>query len=202
MRYALLLVIAAALLAAPAPVETFSYWVEPCPEGLSRRAGCEAPDAELAEWALQSWQKAAGGSLAFVKAGDENSARIRIYWAWGRSGLYGEARPISVDGKPGAAVYVRPDVSQLGPEIEAIGIKDRLFRHAVVYLTCLHESGHAIGLSHTAAFDDIMYSFQFGGDILEYFSRYRRRLSNREDIRRNSGMSAADEKRLATLYAK
>ncbi len=107
-----------------------------------------------------------------------------------------------VGGKPGAAVYVRPDVSQLGSEMEAAGRKDRLFRHGVVYLTCLHESGHAIGLAHTAAFDDIMYSFGFGGDILEYFSRYRRKLASRDDIRKHAGMSPADEKRLAALYAK
>jgi hypothetical protein len=37
-----------------------------------------------------------------------------------------------------------------------------------------------------------MYSFQFGGDIDEYFGRYRRKLTTREDIRKNSGMSAAD----------
>jgi len=33
-----------------------------------------------------------------------------------------------------------------------------------------------------------MYSFRFGGDILEYFARYRRLLSAREDIRKNPGI--------------
>ena len=42
---------------------------------------------------------------------------------------------------------------------------DKLLRDAIVYLTCLHETGHALGLQHTDAFADIMYSFQYGGDI-------------------------------------
>ena len=65
-----------------------------------------------------------------------------------------------------------------------------------MYLTCLHESGHALGLSHTDQFADIMYYFGYGGDINEYFGRYRRKLSTREDIRKNSGLSAADMRRL------
>jgi predicted Zn-dependent protease len=60
----------------------------------------------------------------------------------------------------------------------------------------LHESGHALGLPHTAEFADIMYSFQYGGDIPEYFGRYRRKLATKEDIRKNSGISSADRARL------
>ena len=76
---------------------------------------------------------------------------------------------------------------------------DRLLRDAIVYLTCLHESGHALGLSHTKAFADIMYSFQYGGDIDEYFGRYRRKLQTRADIAKNSGMSAEDRARLLEI---
>jgi predicted Zn-dependent protease len=75
-----------------------------------------------------------------------------------------------------------------------------LLRDAIVYLTCLHETGHALGLEHTANFSDIMYSFQYGGDIPEYFARYRRLLKSRADIPKHSGMSDADRKRLVELY--
>jgi len=61
----------------------------------------------------------------------------------------------------------------------------------------LHESGHALGLAHTANFDDIMYSFQYGGDITEYFARYRRKLASRDDIRKNSGLSTSDRARIS-----
>lgn len=106
-----------------------------------------------------------------------------------------------VDGRRAAAIRVHPDLTEFGPEIAGAGKRDRLFRDAVVYLTCLHESGHAIGLLHTADFEDIMYSFQYGGDVLEYFSRYRRNLKERADIRGHTGISAEDGRKAAALYA-
>jgi len=131
-------------------------------------------------WALEAWQVASAGKLTFEKAPDADKAQIRIHWVTTREGLYGEA--------VGGDVYVRPEPGE------------GLLRDAIVYLTCLHETGHALGLSHTAEFADIMYSFQFGGDIEEYFGRYRRRLTRREDIRKNSGMSADDKRHLLSLF--
>ena len=93
----------------------------------------------------------------------------------------------------GAVIYVLPDAHALGGEISASTRTDHLLRDAIVYLTCLHESGHALGLRHTAAFADIMYSFGFGGgDIVGYFERYRRLLKTRADIAAHSGISDAD----------
>jgi hypothetical protein len=180
--------------------EIYQYWVEPCSVDLARASGCEASDTELAEWALAAWQRVSDGRLKMTKAVSEERARIRIYWAPGNMRLYGEMRPLLVEGKRGAAIHVRPDLAQLGPDIDAVGRKDRLFRDAIVYLTCLHESGHALGLPHTAQFEDIMYSFGYGGDIVEYFMRYRRKLASRAQIREHSGVSAADRQRLETLY--
>ena len=60
----------------------------------------------------------------------------------------------------------------------------------------LHELGHALGLMHTADQRDIMYFFGYGGDIVEYFARYRRQLRERSDIRSISGLSASDIERL------
>ncbi len=197
MKYLVLLCLAASCAAG----EDLSFWIQPCSGQVAEDSRCQAADAELAEWALHAWQAAAGGGIRFEKAAEEKRARIRIYWASGRAGLYGEAMPIRVDGKPGAAVYVLPDVSQLGPAIAAASRKDALFRQTVVYLTCLHETGHAIGLPHTADYNDIMYSFAYGGDILDYFSRYRRKIWVREDIRRNSGISASDQARLRKIYS-
>ncbi|MBZ5592568.1 MAG: matrixin family metalloprotease [Acidobacteriia bacterium] len=178
------------------PAETFTYWIEPCSAEVSRQTTCAAKDPELAEWAIEAWQKAA--DLTFATAA-ENHARIRIYWASDHMRLYGKASPILVDGKRGSAIHVNPDVSQLGEEIYRAAEHDTLLRDAIIYLTCLHESGHALGLSHTGKFEDIMYSFGFGGDIVEYFERYRRRIGTRQDIRTQSAISAYDRQRLLQL---
>jgi hypothetical protein len=190
-------VLLAALAAGPATAEVFTYWIQPCNRPS---ATCEQADEELAEWAMQAWQRASRGSLQFVRS-PLSKARIRLYWAHeGSQGLYGEARAITVEGKPGAEVHIRPDLHALGHKVEGVGTRDRLFRHTIVYLTCLHETGHALGVPHTKAFNDIMYSFEYGGNILEYFGRYRRNLESREDIRRHSGLSADDQKRLLAIF--
>ncbi len=135
------------------------------------------PDSDLAQWAIEAWQSASQGKLKLQRVQSRDQAAIRVFWVTGREGLYGETngRDIHVRLEPGAG----------------------LRRDAIVYLTCLHEVGHALGLSHTAEFADIMYNFQYGGDLDEYFGRYVRKLKIREDIRRNSGLSPNDEKRLA-----
>ena len=161
-----------------------SYWVEPCSNPAT---GCVAADVQLARWALEAWQSASGGRLHFVPTEDRANALIRLVWATPSQGLYGETAPILVNGRRGAQIFVR---------IAADDTKDPLLRDTIVYLTCLHESGHALGLAHTSQFDDIMYSFQYGGDIPEYFARYRRKLATRDDIRKNAGLSAADRARL------
>jgi matrixin len=176
------------LLAAASSPDTWSWWVQPCTRELAAECACETADNELAEWALGAWQSASEGKLRFTRAASEQKARLRFYWATGAAGLYGETRPLRVDGQAGAAIYVLPDLTQLGADIAAAGQKDKLFRHTVVYLTFLHESGHALGHAHTADFDSIMYSFRYGGDILEYFSRYRRKLAARDDIRAHAGI--------------
>jgi hypothetical protein len=170
-----------------APGPSYQYWVQPCTSHAG--SGCLADDPELADWAFDAWKQASGGKLGLTRVKDEQKAQLRLYWAGLKEGLYGEARPITVDGKQGAEVYVRP--AEPG--------SDPLLRDAVVYLTCLHETGHALGLPHTSNFYDIMYSFQFGGDIEEYFGRYRRKLKTRNDIRWNSGLSEFDRDRLREL---
>lgn len=175
----------------PAPGATLRYWIDQCvPQDHS---GCRPGDRQLAEWALEAWQAASGGRLRLDPSARMADAHIRVLWANGSAGLYGETRPILVNGVQGAEVYVLPSIALEGPS-------DPLLRETIVYLTCLHETGHALGLVHTAAFADIMYSFGYGGDIAEYFGRYRRQLTTRADIRKHPGISPADRKQLLELW--
>ena len=156
-------------------------------------------DAQLARWALGAWQEAAAGRLELAPAPPEN-ALIHLYWVAANEGLYGEMRPFTRGEQRGAAVFVLPDTSGLGQVIHRRAGRDPLFRDTIVYLTCLHELGHAFGLGHTADYDDIMYSFAYGGDIVGYFQRYRDRIRTRDDIAERPGLSQPDVARLRALY--
>jgi len=80
--------------------------------------------------------------------------------------------------------------------------RDPLERQIIVYLTALHEIGHALGLEHTADINTIMYLFREPGDGDKFFGAYRRKLKSADDIGSApaSGLSAADTIALRQLY--
>jgi len=163
-------------------------------------AGFRPGDRQLAQWAFEAWERSAGQRFRF-EAAAESSAVVRLYWAESNEGQYGEMRPLIVGGRRGAAVYIRPDTDSLGEDIARRARADALLRDSIVYLTCVHELGHALGLTHTSDFRDIMYFFGFGGDIVEFFERYRRQLRSRNDIATAAGVSEADVSRLRAMYS-
>jgi hypothetical protein len=177
------------LLALVTAAEPFPYYIAPCVRPAE--TGCQAADADLARWALEAWAKASRGKLDVTAAKTAGEARIIVLWGESTGGQYGEAEPFRLrDGRVGVRLHIRP-VNRPGG--------DPLLRDTIVYLTVLHESGHAFGLRHTANFEDIMYSFQYGGDLGEYFARYRRKLARREDMPRHSGIAAGDLKQLEAI---
>jgi len=165
----------------------------------SGQTGYRSSDRELALWALEAWERSAAKSLRLAAA-TESKALVRLYWAEPSDGQYGEMQPLIVGGQRGAAVFIRPDVESLGQEIARRARGDVLLRDSIVYLTCLHELGHALGLAHTRDFRDIMYYFGYGGDVVEYFGRYRAQLRSRSDIAAVSGLSDTDVGRIKSIY--
>src|SRR5258708_21275150 len=129
------------------------------------KPGYHPSDRELAQWALQAWHRSATNEFRFAPS-TEMSALIRVYWAGPDGGEYGETRPTIVGGQEGAAVFIRPDIDSLGPEIARHARSDTLLRESIVYLTCVHELGHALGLSHTPDVRDILYYFGECGGIV------------------------------------
>jgi hypothetical protein len=162
--------------------------------------GYRDTDRELAKLAFEAWSRESAGQLKFAENKTLDGALIRLRWISPTEGLYGETQRIQVGGKPGAVVYVMPQVAAQGEPIASRAVQDSLLRDTIVYLTCVHELGHAVGLQHTRKFEDIMYFFGFGGDIVEYFMRYRTKLQSRADIVKYSGLSASDVDVLKRLY--
>jgi hypothetical protein len=177
--------------------DAVSYFIA---QGKSN-SGYRPGDRQLALWALDAWQRSAGGGLRFDEA-PEQSALVRVYWVEPGGGEFGETQPLMVHGRRGASVFIRPDVQALGPELAERAAHDDLLRDSVVYLTCLHELGHALGLDHTRDFRDIMFYFGYGGDIPAYFARYRDQIHSREDIAKVSGLSDGDVARIRAIYAR
>ena len=176
--------------------EIISYFVEDG-KGVP---GFRSSDLDLVRMAFDAWSRESQGRLKFTEAKTRDAALVRIRWISPNEGLFGETERVLIDGKRGAIVNVMPQVAQHGEPLAGRATRDVLLRETIVYLTCVHEIGHAIGMPHTRDFADIMYFFGFGGDIVEYFMRYRDKLRSRSDISKHSGLSAGDASALRERY--
>lgn len=190
MLLAITLLIAQASVFSPkerwAPRSTINVWVD--------RQNMPPQGDQLVERAMKTWTTAADGAFTLRRTLLATDAGIRIYFN-GAGGNYGETRPhIDTTGFIDAAIV---NIAADAP-IEV----DPLTRDIVVYLTALHELGHAIGLEHTRNFDDIMYLFRYPDDGVRYFGNYRKLLKGSADIgsAAATGLSAYDVEALRELY--
>lgn len=159
--------------------------------------------AVLAEWAMRAWAEGSAGLLKVEKVDTPDKADIRFRWINPqRRGLYGQSFSTTQNGRNISEIVINPSIASLGPDMAAASAKDPLFGEVILFLTCVHEAGHALGPAHTRDFADIMYSFEFGGDFVAYFQRYRNKLKSRDDIQRVSPLAAGDIRQLKELLAR
>ena len=186
-------VLVAALIAAQAPADTRHWakgqtirvWVDPL----------NAPPAgiDLVERAMRTWTRAADGRFALQKMAGTNDAAVRVHFM-SADYRYGVTSP-RVDRQTG--LIVRAEVA-----VAFDAGRTPLERSIIVYLTALHELGHAIGLEHTTDINTIMYLFRQLGDSERFFGAYAQRVRSMEDIGSDqaTGLSPDDVAALKKLY--
>src|SRR3954467_8892322 len=68
--------------------------------------GYRDSDRELALMAFDGWSRESGGKLQFTESKKREGALIRLRWISPAEGVYGETQRVTVNGKPGAIMYV------------------------------------------------------------------------------------------------
>jgi hypothetical protein len=146
----------------------------------------------LVERAMRTWTRAAEGRFTLEKI-ETRDAPVRVHFM-AADYRYGVTAP-RLDPKTG--LIVRAEVG-----VASDAGRTPLERSIIVYLTALHELGHALGLEHTNDITTIMYLFREPGDGERFFGAYARRVKTFDDIgsEQATGLSPDDVAALRRLY--
>ena len=158
-----------------------------------QKAWTRERNRELVRLAVINWQEVAGDLLRFEESEEFPAEGLRIFFARDQPN-FGTAKP-EVDAETGeirsADVIIAPDP-----------MGDRLQRDLIVYLTALHELGHALGLAHSERRGEIMFGFHGPSDAEWTFRAYRKKLHSIKDIGSARAITDADRRAIRALYAR
>jgi len=171
-----------------------SYFIDAGTPG----SGYQAGDDDLAMWALHEWERNSRGAIQFERTSDEGEGLLRLYWLPRAATNIGQARRFMSQGRIRAMVVIRPNM-ETWPKATRTTIKrDPLLRDTIVYLICLHEIGHALGLAHSSGPDDVMREGETASNVA-WFQRFRPRVTARAEIPTTPWLSSNDVARLNSL---
>ena len=152
------------------------YWVEAC--ARPAEMGCKSGDAELAQWAMEALADGIGRQAAGrADYGEESGDHPDILGDGTRRVIWRDARAA---------------MSLFAPSLA----RDSCGRLRCILLACTRP-GTRWGWVTRRTSTISCTTFNMAEISLEYFGRYVRKLVRREDIRKYSGMSPNDKKRLA-----
>jgi hypothetical protein len=163
--------------------------------------GSRLGDDDLATWAFQEWERGSHGTIHFERTTEEGESLLRLYWSPSGATSIGHSQRFISMRRMRARVVVTPNVERLSEPLGTRVKEDPLLRDTIVYLTCLHEIGHALGLDHSSSQNDVMGEGEAASNPAR-FQRYRRALKTRADIATTQWLSPRDVARLNSLYSR
>ncbi|HEY7287121.1 MAG TPA: matrixin family metalloprotease [Vicinamibacterales bacterium] len=171
-----------------------SYFIDAGTPG----SGYQAGDSDLATWALREWERNSRGFLQFERTSDEAEGLLRLYWLPRAATNIGQAGRFMSQGRIRAMVVIRPNMETWPETVRTTIKRDPLLRDTIVYLICLHEIGHALGLAHSSGPDDVMREGETASNVA-WFQRFRPRVTARAEIPTTPWLSSNDVARLNSL---